>query len=352
MQQIILYQLSGSIILKKNQSIEISHDIKPTEKSTQQGRIYYGLLGIIKLVNTYAFLIKEQSKIGQIRNCSIYKVITIEAINCTKMELSGQQIEQETYCLEGIQQALSNLYYSIEYDLTMPLAYNTRHISTLTPGKSSDIVCNDFWFNHHISLSLMEYPEFRLKAICGFVELKSISLSHQSNSSISSLLGLISRKYNKRGGTRYHSRGIDSNGDVSNCVETEQFCLIDKDWQSHLQVRGSIPLFWKHTITGAYAPLMQIHDPSSVETKEAYLKHYQWLHNKYGSLTFVNLVDQKGKELLLSQGFAKQLLYTPDVNYIAFDFHKECSKLRWHRLSLLLDQLKKNLDNYSYFELM
>ena len=97
--------------------------------------------------------------------------------------------------------------------------------------------------------------------------------------------------------------------------------------------------------------MLQIHDAASVETKDAYLKHLKWLEAQYGQQTFVNLVNQKGSELLLAQGFAKQLIHSPQVHYVAFDFHKECSNLRWHRLSLLLDQIKSDIDANSYFKI-
>ena len=37
--------------------------------------------------------------------------------------------------------------------------------------------------------------------------------------------------------------------------------------------------------------------------------------------------------------------------YIAFDFHKECSKMRWHRLQILMDRLKNHIDVMSYFKM-
>eukprot|EP00834_Sanchytrium_tribonematis_P004272 NODE_201_length_13147_cov_1.076104.p5 type:complete len:348 gc:universal NODE_201_length_13147_cov_1.076104:10393-11436(+) len=341
--QVILYQLSSSVVLKKSSSIEIGLDVRLTDKSTQQGRVYHGVIGVIHLVNTHIFLIKEHVKVGQIRNCSIYKITAIEIINCTKSELTMQQLEQEKYCLEGLNMALQNLYYSNEYDLTMPLRFNTKIISTLNQGNVNENVKNDFWFNFYLQQPLKEHSEFRLKLISGFLEIKSISLKSQTVTN-QGVLVLISRKFNKRGGTRYHSRGIDSEGNVSNCVETEQIVLIDREWQSFLQIRGSIPLFWRHVVTGTYTPTLLIHDPASVETKEAYLLHLKWLEDYYGKQTFVNLVNQKGSELQLAQGFAKQLIYSPQVHYVAFDFHKECSKLRWHRLSILLDQIKNDLD--------
>lgn len=41
------------------------------------------------------------------------------------------------------------------------------------------------------------------------------------------LFGLISRRSRFRAGTRYFSRGIDQEGNVSNFNETEQICLLD-----------------------------------------------------------------------------------------------------------------------------
>lgn len=37
------------------------------------------------------------------------------------------------------------------------------------------------------------------------------------------------------------------------------------------------------------------------------------------------------------------------LRYIAFDFHKECSKMRWNRLQILMDMLNDLIDQASYF---
>lgn len=34
--------------------------------------------------------------------------------------------------------------------------------------------------------------------------------------------------------------------------------------------------------------------------------------------------------------------------YDAFDFHKECSKMRWHRLSILINRLFPKLEEFGY----
>ena len=72
------------------------------------------------------------------------------------------------------------------------------------------------------------------------------------------LFGLISRRNRNRAGTRYFSRGIDRDGNVSNFNETEQILLLDSQSGgaqaggairgdvrfSYVQTRGSVPVYW------------------------------------------------------------------------------------------------------------
>lgn len=51
---------------------------------------------------------------------------------------------------------------------------------------------------------------------------------------------LISRRSWKRAGTRLFSRGIDSEGSVSNFVETEQIVEFNDDMASFVQVQSSL----------------------------------------------------------------------------------------------------------------
>jgi hypothetical protein len=62
---------------------------------------------------------------------------------------------------------------------------------------------------------------------------------------------LITRRSWKKGGTRYNDRGINSYGHVANFCETEQIMFVNNYCFSHLQIRGSVPAFWKQT--GIYA---------------------------------------------------------------------------------------------------
>ena len=47
-------------------------------------------------------------------------------------------------------------------------------------------------------------------------------------------------------GTRYNARGINDEGYVANFCETEQIIVIDGRFLiSHVQIRGSVPVFWQ-----------------------------------------------------------------------------------------------------------
>ena len=39
----------------------------------------------------------------------------------------------------------------------------------------------------------------------------------------------------------------------------------------------------------------------------------------------------------------------PNIFYEPFDFHSECRKMRWDRLSILMDRLSQYQEQFSYF---
>lgn len=62
-------------------------------------------------------------------------------------------------------------------------------------------------------------------------------------------------------GTRYFSRGVDEDGNVSNYAETEQV-VVSRGGAvaSFSQVRGSIPVFWAQVTNTKYTPKLVIAD--------------------------------------------------------------------------------------------
>lgn len=96
-------------------------------------------------------------------------------------------------------------------------------------------------------------------AVCiyGFVEIHQLLLGGHHLT-----FALISRRSSGRVGTRFHSRGIDDRGNVSNYVETEQIVSLEDPLNqrvaSQVQVRGSIPLYWEQNVNLKYSPIIQL----------------------------------------------------------------------------------------------
>jgi len=181
---------------------------------------------------------------------------------------------------------------------------------------------------------------------------------------------LISRRSCERQGTRLERRGVDDAGAVANFVETEQ-CILLEDGAgratSHVQIRGSIPLFWKHPPHLRYKPPFAL-SKDTTRNRKALRCHVNELLNLYQRVVFVNLIDKHG-----DQGRLGQLLKTAlsalavdlrrwyagsgspasPLGYVWWDFHHECSKKRggWTNLYKLDELCKDDLGAHGFFAL-
>ncbi|KAG0087318.1 hypothetical protein BGZ93_011042 [Podila epicladia] len=114
--------------------------------------------------------------------------------------------------------------------------------------------------------------------------------------------------------------------------------------------RGSIPIFWAQINNIKYTPKLQIFDDP--QTDYAFRRHFEAQKRKYGPQLVINLINKKGYEEPMGSTFSKQIdiLNDPQIKYFHFDFHQECSKMRWHRVSLLLDHFHSDLVSQGYFK--
>ncbi|OMJ07270.1 Phosphatidylinositide phosphatase SAC1 [Smittium culicis] len=194
----------------------------------------------------------------------------------------------------------------------------------------------EFFYNYHLSKSLINSAE------------------HQPEISLI-ILPIIN------GCTRYFSRGVDDDGNVSNYAETEQIVEIGKTGNdvfkssygkiiSYLQLRGSIPIKWTQIINGKYKPSLEYNLKNS---DGGFIKHMDKLVNDYQRCVMVNLVDKVKYEKGIGEAFTQisgNSIGSRAVEYYHFDFHKECSKMRFNRVSLLIDKIKNLIDSYQSFE--
>lgn len=174
------------------------------------------------------------------------------------------------------------------------------------------------------------------------------------------ILTVISRRSTKRAGLRYLRRGIDQDGFVANMVETEQL-LSPADWTpsskvySFLQVRGSIPLFFTQTPYSLKpAPVLQ---HSEETNRKACQHHFERLIRTYGAIQVVNLVEKRGTEGQIGTRYERTVEHINTLTkesssqaeplaFEWFDFHHACRGMKFENVSLLLSQLKDQLENF------
>ncbi|CAG5096560.1 Oidioi.mRNA.OKI2018_I69.XSR.g14676.t1.cds [Oikopleura dioica] len=146
-----------------------------------------------------------------------------------------------------------------------------------------------------------------------------------------------------------HLPRADLDGNVANYVETEQLVQFNKSVASFVLTRGSIPFQWTQRPNIKYKPKPKLNNQN--DQLLIYKRHIDEQVVLYGRQVLVNLIDQKGGEKLLESQFS-DIYHRADnkkVRYVHFDFHKECSKMRWHRLSILMDKLKQDIEDHGYY---
>lgn len=244
------------------------------------------------------------------------------------------------------------LYYSHTWDLSN--AYQRQSGPAEHVWRKAD---ERFFWNNYVAQDLISAAslqplvgEFIISFIYGYVNLQQTTIHGKPVT-----FGLITRRSRWRAGTRYLRRGIDDEGNVANYNETEQIvCIplqnsVDVQVFSYIQTRGSVPVYWGEVNNLRYRPRMKIGGNPLFSAK----KHFTQQEEIYGKNYLVNLVNEKGYESPVKLAYEKvvQDLNNPNLQYVYFDFHNQCSKMRWHRVDILIDQLLKlGMDQQGWYQ--
>ncbi|KAG9510525.1 Phosphatidylinositide phosphatase SAC1, partial [Fragariocoptes setiger] len=312
-----------------------------------------GLVGIIRLLSgPYLIVITKASPVGRItvgdQGHIIHRVDRFEVVPFSRsmLHLTENQIDINQRYLSMVDAVLKtpHFYYSYTYNLTRTVQHQIQ-------GQAKPDL--HFIWNGHLlkefeTKTYRHLDRFGLKLILGYISINQIQLNgHKVN------WVLISRRNVKRAGTRFNTRGCDYEGNVSNYVETEQIVGAEDKLASLVQVRGSIPLVWNQSATLEYKP-KPVLDQTCDQTIPM-KKHFDELSSLYGSISIVNLIDHSGHEGHLEQVFSDKVRYLSSnyypILYHSFDFHRECSKMRWYRLEILMHQIEEELALYNYFSM-
>ncbi|KAF9056681.1 inositol/phosphatidylinositol phosphatase [Panaeolus papilionaceus] len=336
-------------------------------------KIIYGIIGLISLsLSDYIIIITGRSLQGRLMGHDIFRATDFDILPLSAVSTHAPPHPVESHLLALVRSHLygGNFLFSYTYDLTrrMQAQWETRdHDAAKALWQ---VVDERFFWNRFLHSKFIEvadanpsapYGAFILPIMYGTFDIKPTFLHGRHMQ-----LALISRRSRFRAGTRYFRRGIDHDGHVANFNETEQLLLVEAQTAagsvrisddsfatklSFVQIRGSVPVFWSEISTLRYKPDLQIMDLN--ETAKAMRTHLTEQNKVYGNQSLVNLVNQKGHEKPVKEAYERYVaeLDLPGVKYQYFDFHQECKKMRWDRISILIDQLREDLDKNGYFQI-
>ncbi|XP_075604432.1 synaptojanin-2 isoform X2 [Balearica regulorum gibbericeps] len=307
----------------------------------------YGCLGELQLKcgNTrlhFLVLVTGCTSVGKILDAEVYKITATDF--CPLQEES-----KEEECVTALKKILNSgmFYFSwpnagSNFDLT---------VRAQKQGDNHYESGNSFFWNQLLHVPFRHYQvncsDWLLKVICGVVDIRTVYASHKKAKAC-----LISRISCERAGARFHIRGVNDDGHVSNFVETEQTIYLDDDVSSFVQIRGSVPLFWEQP--GLQVGSHHLRLSRGLEANApAFDRHMTLLKDQYGKQVIVNLLGSRGGEEVLDRAFKKLLWassHAADTPMINFDYHQFAKGGKTEKLeNLLRPQLKLHWEDFGIF---
>ncbi|XP_076745795.1 phosphatidylinositol-3-phosphatase SAC1-B isoform X3 [Maylandia zebra] len=333
-------------------STEMTLTVRQDVPASAETRPICGLMGTIRLVaGMYLVVITKKRKVGDLLGHAVWKALDFDVISYKKtiLHLTDNQMQDNKTFLSMINSMLhaDGFYFATDYDLThtlQRLANTSPEFQEMSLLERAD---QRFVWNRHLLREFIAQPElhmFVFPVVHGFITVKSSCISGKVFE-----WSVISRRSCFRAGVRYYVRGIDSEGHAANYVETEQIVQYNGAKASFVQTRGSIPFYWSQRPNLRYKPKPQI--SKTVNHLDGFQRHFDSQIILYGRQVTLNLINQKGSEKPLELAFDNMVTNLGNglIKYIAFDFHKECSHMRWHRLQILLDMVAEMQDDFGYF---
>ncbi|XP_057755246.1 phosphoinositide phosphatase SAC8 isoform X1 [Arachis stenosperma] len=309
----------------------------------------YGVVGTIRLVvGTYVVVITSCKEVGSFLGYPVYRVMSMRVLACNDaLKFStGQEKKDEAYfmTLLNIVESTPGLYYSYETDITL----NLQRRNKLVEGWMSKPLWKQadprYIWNRHLSEELIEckLDRFIVPIIQGSFQVAELKLKDSH-----AMVTLVSRRCNRRLGTRMWRRGANLEGDAANFIETEQLLETEGFRSSFLQVRGSIPLLWEQIVDLSYKPHLSVikHEQTPLVVE----RHFSDLSQRYGEIIAIDLTEKHGEEGQLSAAYAAEMKNVPNVRYVPFDFHGHCKDSNFDNLEILYDQISEDAEKQRYF---
>ncbi|PKU86411.1 Phosphoinositide phosphatase SAC8 [Dendrobium catenatum] len=317
-----------------------------SENPTKVSQIF-GVVGILRLISgTYILVISSRKEVGTYLGFPVYSAMTMKFLSCSEAWRTSKEKRDEDYFMSllRIVESTPGLYYSYESDLTLNLQRSCKldEVRFSKPlWKQAD---PRYVWNKNLLEDLIEHKTLLVLYLNKILSFQTTELILKDSPA---KITLISRRCNRRLGTRMWRRGANLEGDTANFIETEQLLELEGFKFSFLQVRGSIPLLWEQIVDLSYKPRLQIigHE----ETAKVVERHFNDLIQRYGTIIVLDLTDKHGDEGQLSSAFASEMEKLAHVRYVSFDFHYQCAKGKLENLKILYDEISEDVQKQGYF---
>ncbi|KZT09631.1 uncharacterized protein LAESUDRAFT_722598 [Laetiporus sulphureus 93-53] len=219
-----------------------------------------------------------------------------------------------------------------------------------------------FWWNEWLMKSFLDagvHP-YVLPIMQGFYQVSSfhvprepVALEEGQYALVDYIL--VSRRSRDRAGLRYQRRGIDDEANVANFVETETIMRVEREGFtnifSHVQIRGSIPLYWKQEGYSLKPTPQLAPDRTHEQNLDVIRRHFKKILPRYGPHTIVNLAEQQGKEAQVTNAYKEYVeeLHDKNIQYYAYDFHVETKGMKYENIAKLIHMVERVFENQGYF---
>ncbi|KAH9930723.1 SacI homology domain-containing protein [Fomitopsis serialis] len=223
-------------------------------------------------------------------------------------------------------------------------------------------VDRQFWWNEWLSKPFIDagvHP-YVLPVMQGYYQIASFHVPREPVAAEEGDAALVdyvvvSRRSRDRAGLRYQRRGIDEDANVANFVETETIMRVEREGFSnvfsHVQIRGSIPLYWKQEGYSLKPAPQLAPDRTHDQNLDAIRRHFQKTLAVYGPHNIINLAEQHGKEAQVTDAYRDYVKELDDkrIQYHTYDFHAETKGMKYENISNLIAQLERVFENQGYF---
>ena len=264
-----------------------------------------GLLDLVFARFVFVVTEREIAAASLMRSVSVYRIVKVRPVQIWKKstDLSLDEEEHQQICIASINEQFctGSVYFSMDVDLTNgpQSGFNRglKALSTLTDSETYFATINDrFCWNKYMLEPLLgqDALQFILPVICGHVGSAILELDGPEASLI-----FVSRLNRHRAGTRYWSRGVDSDGHTAMEVESDILVVYQGGIASFCMIRGSVPLFWsqsaiRHPVKRPEIDLLEATTPDSIAAMK---RHFEYLMSTYGSkVDIIDMLDRKSRE--------------------------------------------------------